>query len=473
MTSARRSTRWLDSALDYIPRYIDHQMRLAQQPGCTVAIAHHGQLVFERAWGLANLQRGEVLQPRHRFRVASHSKTFTAAAVLKLQEQGRLRLDDPVGRHVDGLHRQVGDVTLAQLLSHGAGVVRDGEDAGQWSQRRPFLDEAALRRDLARGLVLEAQTRFKYSNHGFGLVGLAIASVTGEPYVDWVRREIVQASGLRHTEPDAPLAAKLPLAQGHSGTWPVGQRLVIPSNQSTHALASATGFVSTAGDLASYFASLDPAARRSVISRGSRLAMWHRHWKDPHNSVERWYGLGSMSGSLDGSHDWLWWGHTGGFPGTITRTAHVPAQGLTVSVLTNAADGPSHAWADAILHLLRMHQHRGAPSRRTSAWQGRWWSLWGAMDLVPVDGDRVLVLNPAQPSNPMLDAQELQVTSPRDARIALAGGFMSHGEPAEMRRDARGRATAFRLAGTWLKREGDIARELRHRYAAKAHARKR
>src|SRR5262249_20690913 len=79
--------RWLSSALDYIPRWLDFQMQASQQPGCIVAIAHRNRIVLERAWGSANLDTGEELTPRHRFRIASHTKSFTAAAILKLREQ--------------------------------------------------------------------------------------------------------------------------------------------------------------------------------------------------------------------------------------------------------------------------------------------------------------------------------------------------------------------------------------------------
>ena len=451
--------RWLAAALDYIPRWIEYQMRLTEQPGCVIAIAQRERLVLEQAFGRADLARGTALTPRHRFRVASHSKSFTAAGVLKLREQGRLRLDDPIGRHVGALHPRIASATLAHLLSHGAGVVRDGADAGQWSDRRPFLDEAALRADLAAGPVIEPNTRLKYSNHGYGLIGLAIEAITGERYADWIAREIVAASRLTETTPDAPIAAGVPFARGHSARLPLGRRVVIPGANPTNALAAATGFVSTAADLARFFASLAPDARRSVLSADSRREMWHRRWLDPHSSLARWYGLGTIGGALA---DWEWCGHTGGFQGTITRTACVPAQGLTVSVLTNAADGASHGWVDGALHILRGCAQLGAPSRRAARWSGRWWSLWGAIDLLPVDG-KVLVANPAQ-LNPLQDAIELEVDGPAHGRIALAGGFGSQGEPVHMERDAHGRPRALWLGGTRLQPEAAIAKELAARY---------
>jgi D-alanyl-D-alanine carboxypeptidase len=453
------------AAIDYVPRWLEFQMRLTEQPGCAVAIAHRGTVVLDQAFGHADLPGRVALTPAHRFRVASHSKTFTAAGILKLREQGRLRLDDPIGTHLGGLHPRVAEATLAQLLSHSAGLVRDGTDAGQWADRRAFLDEAELRADLAGGPTIEANTRFKYSNHGFGLLGLAIEAVTGERYVDWIEREVVAAAGLTQTQADAPALRGAPFARGHTGRLPLGRRLAIAGDNPTRALAAATGFVSTAGDLARFFGSLAPSAKRSVLASTSRREMTRRQWRDAHASVERWYGLGTLSGRLG---DWDWFGHSGGFQGTLTRTVCVPEHELAVSVLTNAADGPSQAWLDGVLHILQAHRRHGAPSRRAMAWQGRWWTLWGAFDLLPMNG-KVLVANPALP-NPLLDASEIEpLGRGRDGvergRIVLASGLGNHGEPARIERDRRGLPSGFWLAGMKLLPEGQAAKELTARYA--------
>jgi len=456
--------KWLRAALDYLPRWIEHQMRLVQQPGCALAVAHRGKPLLDLALGVADERRGEALTPAHRFRVASHSKTFTAAGLLRLRDQGRCALDDAVGRWVDGLHPAVGRTTLAQLLSHSAGLVRDGNDAGQWAQRRAFLDEASLRADLANGPVIDANTRFKYSNHGYGLAGLAIEAITGEAYRDWIAREVVAASGLERTQPDAPIAPGTPVAFGHTTRLPLGRRLVVPAQMPTHALAAATGFVSTAGDLARFFASLAPQARRSVLSADARREMTRRHWRDPQLAFERGYGLGLMNGTQAG---WDWFGHGGSFPGTLSRTVTLPALELTVSILTNASDGPAQAWVDGTMHLLQGFSRYGAPTRRSAAWTGRWWMLAGPVDLLPVR-DRVLVANPAAP-NPLLDASE--IVPGRKARdgsltgtIAQAVGVGSHGEGARLELDARGRAKAFWLGGTKLLAEKALAKEMRAKF---------
>jgi D-alanyl-D-alanine carboxypeptidase len=456
--------RGLSAALDYLPRWIEHQMRLTGQPGCALAVVHKGKCVLDLAFGHADQPRGMALTPRHRFRVASHSKSFTAAGVLKLRERGVWRLDDPVGRYVPGLHPEVAAVTLTQLLSHSAGLARDGADAGQWADRRPFLSADELRADLAAGPVIPANSRFKYSNHGFGLAGLAIEAVTGETYAAWIAREIVAASGLEETTPDGPPARGVPFAHGHSAPVPLDRRVAIPARDPTHAMAAATGFISTAADLARFFASLAPEAKGSVLSPASRREMAHRQWRDPHSSLQRWYGLGLISGTLG---DWDWQGHSGSFPGTLTRTVCVPAQDLAISVLTNAADGLSQAWLDGVLHLLQAYARHGAPSRRTAPWQGRWWNRWAAFDLLPMD-DRVLVAMPAL-ANPLLDATEIDVTGrDRDGvahgRIALAGGFGSHGEPVRLVPAGEGGGGEFWLAGSLLLPEAQMVKEMRRKY---------
>ena len=88
---------WLPAALDYVASWLEFQRRFHDQPGCAVAIAEGGEIVLEAAFGSADLSTGEKLTPRHGFRIASHSKSFTAAGILRLVEQGRLRLDDKAG----------------------------------------------------------------------------------------------------------------------------------------------------------------------------------------------------------------------------------------------------------------------------------------------------------------------------------------------------------------------------------------
>ena len=452
---------WLAPALAYIPQWIAHQRRITEMPGIAVAVAQGGKLVLDQAFGVANLGTGEALTPKHLFRVASHSKTFTAVGIMRLLEAGKLRLDDTAGQYVQGLHPEVAKATIAQLLSHTAGIVRDGDDTGQWADRRPFLNEAELRAALAEAPVIPANTRMKYSNHAFGLAGLVIAAVTGEDYNSWIAREVVKKAGLENTAPDAPVGPKVKTSRGHSSKWALGERLVIPADNCTHALASATGFLSTAGDLARFYATLDPAAPKSIISAASRREITRQQWPVPDTAGDRHYGLGTIHGRVG---DWEMYGHSGGFQGVRTQTATISSQKLTVSVLTNAADGNPALLLEGVVHILRAFQKHGAPGKAVAGWTGRWWSLWDAIDLVPM-GNTVFVAVPGQ-ANPFADVSELEMTGADAAVIRKSGGFGSHGEAARLVRGRGGKVASVVYAGGKLVDEAAIGKELRARYAA-------
>ena len=450
---------WLKAALDYIACWINYQMQVSAQPGCVVAATHKGRLVMEAAFGVADLKTGYALTPRHRFRVASHSKGFTAAAIFKLREAGKLSLDDPAGRYVDGLHPEVAALTLMQLLSHSAGLIRDGVDAGQWQDRRPFLNERELRAALTEPPVISPSTRFKYSNHGFGLAGLVIEAVTGEPYSDWVTREIITAAKLSETQPDGPAPHGVPVARGHTGKLPLGRRRIVPGDNPTNALVAATGFVSTASDLARFFASLDPTAKSSILSPASRRDMIRRQWTDIDSSAQGAYGLGIMLGKAG---DWEWFGHAGGFQSCISRTVALPGRDLAISILINSVDGPAWAWSDALVHILQTFEQRGPASSKTRDWTGRWWSLWRTLDFVPMR-NHVLVADPSM-TMPFTDAAEIAVHGRGQGTIRHASGLASYGEVARLVRGTNGKVKELWFGGTKFLPQIKFAAELRRKY---------
>jgi CubicO group peptidase (beta-lactamase class C family) len=450
---------WLKAALDYIPRWIDYQVRMFEQPGCVIALAHKGELVLEQAFGVANLATNEKLTPRHRFRVASHSKSFTAAGVLKLKDMGGLRLDDTAGTYVDGLHADAASAAIQQLLSHSAGLVRDGGDSSYFADQRPFLNAAELKAALAVPQPLPAAERFKYSNHGFALLGLIIEKVTGESYNTWIAREIVQAAGLTETAPDIGGLNGAPLAAGHSTLLPLGRRLVIPGDNVTNDMAAATGFLATAADLVRFFSQLAPKSASTLLSPASRRDMTRRHWRDVDTTLERHYGLGLGCGSIKG---WAFFGHGGSFPGTLSRTAVFPAEDVAVSVLGNSIEAPTHIWVDGIAHILSVFRAGGAPSEVVSDWTGRWWGLWGPLDLVAV-GDKVLA-SPAALNPPLAEVSEISVSSRDAGKIVRAPGFNSPGEPARRVRSDSGEVVEVWLGGVRLIGEAAFEKEITARY---------
>jgi hypothetical protein len=288
-----------------------------------------------------------------------------------------------------------------------------------------------------------------------------IEATTAEPYVVWVAREVVAAAGLAETTPDVPLPPGAVLASGHGGRALLGRRPVFPGDKSTHALASATGFVSTAADLARFFGQLSPSAQTSVLSVASRREMSRPQWRDLWGPVPMSYGLGTISGSFDG---WDWFGHSGGFQGYITRTVVVPEQDIAISCLTNAVDGMSHLWLDGAIAILKRFQTEGAPGEALADWGGRWWNVWGATDLVAA-GDKVLLAAPGM-VNPFLKVPELTASGRDEARISQSGAFGSFGEPARLVRGPDGAVAEVRIAGTRLVGEAAMAAEVVGRYEA-------
>jgi len=452
---------WLQRTVAYIPTWIDYQIRRSDQVGCLLAIVHEGELVLEYAAGSANLATAEPLTPRHRFRIASHSKSFTAAGLMLLRECGRIKLDDKVGAFITDLHDDVAQATIAQLMSHTAGLTRDGNAGNQYAGLRPFADKAEILADLAKPPVLDRNTRFKYSNHGFALLGLVIEAVTGEPYAGWIRREVIAPFCLAETEPDMPLPTDTPFTRGHTGKVLLGRRQVVPGDYTLNALTPAGGFVSTAADLARFFAQLSPKAATSVLSLDSRREMTRGQWKCPHATFATTYGLGTFSGTIG---DWDWFGHSGGLLGYISRTVVVPERKLAIAVLTNAGDGLAWPWLDGILYVARAFAKKGEPTEEVRDWTGRWWGAGGAIDMLPA-GNRVIVAVPAY-LNPVLDAAEIKVTSPNEGCVDLAGGYADHGEPVHLVHDADGTAIEFWAQGTRFAREAVVAQEMQEMYSA-------
>ena len=188
--------------------------------------------------------------------------------------------------------------------------------------------------------------------------------------------------------------------------------------------------------------------------------MTRRHWRNPDATLEGWYGLGTISGSLAG---WDWFGHWGSLQGYITRTAVLPTGGLTISILTNAIDGWAGVWLDGVLHIMRAFADRGAPPRKLGGWSGRWCPIWGAVDLVAT-GKGVLICNPYL-CNPVFDASEIGIQGRDKGRITRSTGYGSFGEPAGLVRNTAGEVSEVWLGATLLLPEAALATDMQQRYA--------
>ena len=302
-------------AVRYADTWLAARRRAFRVPGVQAAVWFDDALVLSTAHGVADERSGAPLTDQHLFRIASHSKTFTGTAILQLVEAGRLRLDDQAGTLLPFLAgTPVPTVTVREMLTHGSGIIRDGADSDHWQLARPFPDEATLRRiALDDAAVLPANERFKYSNVAYSLLGLIVEAVSGRPYDQYVKDEVVARLGLTRTGPELDPARLDEYAAGHGSLAYADQRVTI-EHIDTAAMASATGFFSTAAETVAYAAAHFAGDTRLLGEPAKRLM------QRPESEVggdDGHYGLGFAVEDVGGRR---MLGHGGGYPGHITRT---------------------------------------------------------------------------------------------------------------------------------------------------------
>jgi D-alanyl-D-alanine carboxypeptidase len=439
--------------LDYVRTWLDLRVWQTRVPGAQVAIARHGEVVLSEAYGVADPTTDAPLTPAHLFRVASHSKSFTATAILQLAEQGALRLDDRLGAHVPELAEagsELADVTIAALLEHGAGVLRDGFDGDHWQHSGPFPDRRHLLAIATTPGVAKVapDTAFNYSNVGYALLGLVVEAASGQSFADYLDERIIAPLGLRDTAAEYLPERAVEYAAASTSLRTSRERTVLP-HVDTRAMAAATGVTSTASELASFFSALVlPDDERLLTAASKRIQQRPRYATGQDPAGPRRYGYGLIVERVgSGEHEATVLGHSGGYPGHITRTAVDPASGWAVTVLTNAIDGPAAALSTGVLELLIADSATADAERAAvdAPFTGRFSNMWGLQDY-QVIGDRFLRIDPTA-EHPLESVDVLERTGDSSARIVEGEGFGSVGEEVTAHRAPDGSVDRIRAGG--------------------------
>ena len=289
-------------------------------PSVSVAIMRGGDLVLERAWGLADAATGRKAEPSTQYQLGSVSKTFTAALVLKLADRGKLSIGDPISRHFTGLRPEWRAITVEQLLNHTSGVKFDFRriDKAAEPRSRDSLWAMAVSDTLAN----VPGTTFTYSNTGYMVLGALIERLYGKSYADVLREEIAQPLGLsslHFCEVDEPAAAR-----GHRRSRDGKATPIAPIHPSQ--LLGNGGICATASDIAKWNRALHGG---QVVSAASYAAM-----TTPRGAAAaRRYGMGLyVRPAAWGTMTML---HEGTTSGYATANAWFPSESLSVVVLYN------------------------------------------------------------------------------------------------------------------------------------------
>ncbi|HEV2150011.1 MAG TPA: serine hydrolase [Longimicrobiaceae bacterium] len=188
------------SSLDDLDRQLRRQAEEDRFSG-VVLVNQAGRPVFHKAYGMADRAAGIPNRPDTRFNIGSLDKNFTAVAILQLAQEGRLGLDDPLGKHLEGFPAEIAErVTLRQLLQHRSGM-GDYLNHPAFVADRSRFQEVAGYVALARTVPLEFEpgTRNRYSNLGYAVLGGVIEAVTGRPYHDVVKDRVFAPAGMTST----------------------------------------------------------------------------------------------------------------------------------------------------------------------------------------------------------------------------------------------------------------------------------
>lgn len=314
-------------------------------PGCAIGVTQHGRVVMERAWGMADLERGVANTPATIFEAGSVSKQFAAAAVLLLARDGRLALDDDVRRWVPELPDHGAPVTLRHMIHHVSGL-RDWGSVSQvagWGRDSRAIDMAHVLRTIARvrELNFPSGSEYDYSNTNYNLLAIVVERASGMSFPEFTRRRIFAPLGMTSTSwrDDATRVVRgraLSYNRAVGGEW-----------RTARAIESIYGnccLLTTVGDQLRWLAAFDSTRlggaglreeqeRRGVLTGGRTITY------AAGLVVDTWRGEPYVS-------------HSGATAGYRAYTVRYPRQGLAVAVLCNAGNSNPTALGDSAALLF-------------------------------------------------------------------------------------------------------------------------
>ena len=343
-------------AIILIEAWLEAQMDYENLPGISAAMVEDQETIWSNAYGKSNIENKLNSGSTTIYSICSISKLFTSVAIMKLYDEGKIRLDDEINTLLPwfNLQQQYDDsspITVRSLMTHSSGLPRES-DHPYWTGPDfsfPSENEIKARLGLQKTLY-PASTYFQYSNLGLTLLGEIIKEVSGKPYDQYIKENIINPLQLNNTRTILPenLWGRQ-LAKGYSAIKRDGSRDLVPMFQA-EGIAAAAGYSSTVEDLAKFsswqFRLLENGGQE--ILKSSTLKDMHRvQWMDP--DWERSWGLGFSVYQSDGV---TLVGHGGSCPGYRSSLSLDPENKMAYTVMINASGTNPGKYANGIRKIM-------------------------------------------------------------------------------------------------------------------------
>jgi CubicO group peptidase (beta-lactamase class C family) len=338
-----------------LQRLAEHEVSEKQLPGVSIALVDDQKIVWAQGFGFADPEKKTAATAETVYRVGSVSKLFTDIAIMQLVERGQLDLDAPVTRYLPDFHPRnpFGEpITVRELMSHRAGLVREPPVGNYFDNSEPSLAEVVKSLNTTE-LVYPPGTHTKYSNAGDTVAGAVLESVTREPYLQYLRQAVLAPLGLRNSsfKPEPALLRRL--AKGYMWTY-AGRRFRAPTFEL--GTGPAGNMYSTVIDQSRFLSALLAEGRGAngpILKPATLQQMFIPQGRDSG------FGLGFALLSLDG---FKMVGHRGGIYGFSTEVLAMPGEKIGVVVMINMDNSSEVCWHVAITALrLMLAARQGKP----------------------------------------------------------------------------------------------------------------
>jgi CubicO group peptidase (beta-lactamase class C family) len=343
-------------ALTLMRTWLEAERAYDHIPGMSAALVANQQVVWSGGYGYADVARQTPATASTIYSICSISKLFTSVATMQLRDAGKLRLDDPVGKHLSWFNIKQSfperePITVEGLLTHASGLPRESEWPYWTGPDFPFpTHEQIVAKISQQSTLYPAEQYFQYSNLGLSLAGEIVAAESGMSYADYVTKNILRPLGLTSTTPEMPEAERgkrLAVGYGKFGRNPSRTPLAFFQ---TRGIAPAAGYASTAEDLARFamwqFRNLSTNGRE-VLAANTLREMHRPHFVDPNGTTM--YGLG-FAAWRSGEKGFV--GHGGSCPGYQTHLLLRPEERIATVAMTNAVDANARNLAQRMYDIV-------------------------------------------------------------------------------------------------------------------------